>query len=180
MRKKFLRVNYWVAFATRFCIEGGAPMRLLFVAMAVFLVSATGVVLFHGGEAIEEVKVKSELEGTWKLVELVTDGTEEDPKVLEGVSLKINANQIEIRSSRFWIDNDLTYEINAAKNPKEIDFTVTGDGPNKGRKTKGIYKKESDMEYVLCLPVDLDGDRPTSWICKAGSNHVLYRLQKAK
>jgi uncharacterized protein (TIGR03067 family) len=70
-----------------------------------------------------------------------------------------------------------TFKLDLSKKPKEIDVVFT-EGPEKGKTSLGIYELEGDV-YKVCI--GLTGKkRPTEFISKPGSGHVLEVLKRQK
>src|SRR5690348_7868879 len=99
------------------------------------------------------------LQGTWKLVKLVADGKPAHADLMEKTRLTFSGKQL-LSIDPSGERQESTVKLDAAKNPKEIDFTVNR-GPQKGAKALGIYSLEGD-ELTLCFS-DPGQQRPSSF-----------------
>ena len=64
----------------------------------------------------------------------------------------------------------------AAKDPKELDITPS-DGPDKDKVASGIFRIEKG-ELHLCLGRPGQGNRPTAFESKEGSEHMVVTLKR--
>jgi uncharacterized protein (TIGR03067 family) len=71
---------------------------------------------------------------------------------------------------------ELTFKLNAAKKPKEIDVTAKKNGQDEIH--KGIYVFDKD-ELKICISRAPD-DRPTEFASQAGTMTELSRLKREK
>lgn len=138
---------------------------------------ATGLVA--AGDADKESK---QFQGTWEVLFIEAGGT----KAAAG---KINPGgiRIVIAGDKFKFlypkekegDWDLTFKLDPAKKPKQIDLTNLN-GPFKGQPVLGIYAWEG-TSLKLCFPDDPENDktRPKAFGTAKGSTLKVYYLKKA-
>jgi RNA polymerase sigma factor (sigma-70 family) len=95
----------------------------------------------------------------------------------KGEPWNINKERLFMYANRGGFSPGFVYRLNAGKNPKHIDLSVTEKG---GVFIKGIYALEGD-ELRICL-APKDKDRPTEFASKPGAAEflILHRLGKAK
>jgi uncharacterized protein (TIGR03067 family) len=130
-------------------------------------------VLFLAGGAAEDAR---KLQGTWQVLAAEDDGevvAEEDLKQLRVVFTDDNVQVKEGAKAQ----KKFTFKLDPKKSPKAIDFTYT-DGPKKGMTDRGIYLLEGDY-LKLCIRTK-DGERPTVFASKEGSQVFLIVLRRAK
>ena len=116
------------------------------------------------------------LQGTWNFVTLEVDGMKLPEAMLKGSS------NIVIKGDTFkTITGGVIYEANiridAAKNPKTIDFIFT-DGPEKGKTSLGIYEVDGD-DLKICLGLSRKY-RPAQFATTQGSRNALETLKRVK
>ncbi|HLW66180.1 MAG TPA: sigma-70 family RNA polymerase sigma factor [Gemmataceae bacterium] len=123
---------------------------------------------------------KDNLQGTWRVVTMVTDGmpnVKENPDdeadaVFAGDTLALVAQPAGKKFREFNIKLDET------KKPKAIDLTVT-EGRGKGGVAQAIYELDGD-NLKLCFPQDQEGARPTEFTSNVGSRQVLFTMRRQK
>ncbi len=123
---------------------------------------------------------KDKLQGTWRIVEMVTDGkpnTKENPDDEADVIFKGDtiAMVVQPAGKQFL---KLTYKLDATKKPKVIDLTKAA-GVGKGKTAAGIYELDGDT-LKLCFPQDEDRARPTKFTSVEGARHVLFTMRRQK
>jgi uncharacterized protein (TIGR03067 family) len=121
--------------------------------------------------------IKEELErlrGTWKFVAVDQDGTKVPEALFKNARLICKGDHFGYVVGETATAG--TFRVDPAKKPKTIDVTFT-EGPEKGNTTLGIYELEGDT-YRICI--SLGKDRPTEFISKPNSGHVLEVLKREK
>ncbi|HXG10950.1 MAG TPA: TIGR03067 domain-containing protein [Gemmataceae bacterium] len=143
----------------------------------VLLVLIVGLVL-AAAQPKEEVKRDLEkLQGTWIVASLIADGKEvpaEDLKDLR-VVIKDNTYTLYVKDKVF---EEGTFTIDPTKKPKTIDSTPTS-GPNKGKKSLGIYEIEGDTLKMASGPAGKD-QRPKEFASKPGTEDELAVYKREK
>jgi len=112
-----------------------------------------------------------ELQGTWTVVELETDGA----KMPYGGS-KIVLNGRKFTTIAMGNDFGGTVEFNALKKPKTFDLLFTT-GPHQGKKSLGIYELEGDT-WRICLAFAGVKTRPKEFAATPGSGFALETLRR--
>jgi len=116
-------------------------------------------------------KEYARFEGTWKFASVEAEGQK-----LPEAQFKDSRLVLKGRSFTFT-EAGATYKVDLGKSPKQIDITFL-EGPEKGKTMLGIYELEGDT-YKVCL--GLTGkSRPTAFVSKPGSGHVLEVLKRVK
>lgn len=117
------------------------------------------------------------LQGKWEVVELVEDGKVIPRSAIEewlpsGGKFQIEDNAVVFVSPHDGKKHVRLFALDQTQSPKGIDLQT------KSRKDAvGIYRIDAE-QVVLCLIDPLDGDRPTEFNSKAGSNRILMTLQR--
>jgi uncharacterized protein (TIGR03067 family) len=150
-----------------------------FSALAVMLAAIATVAVADDAKDAAIKKDRKQIEGTWRVIELVIDGNksaEEDARKLTVVNAAdgtwiLRAEDREI--------NKGTSTLDATKKPKTIDFTVT-EGDGKGNLHLGIYEIGKKTRK-LCF-ASPGKERPTAFSSTSGSEHtlVIFERKKAK
>jgi|SRR5579864_19678 len=127
----------------------------------------------------KEAAIAAELkrfEGSWKLVSLEVEGNpvpeeavkNEPPLVLKGDKFTTMAEGKTLRGE---------FKIDPTVKPKTIDVMFM-DGAAQGKLHQGIYELEGDT-YKVCMGMP-GKPRPTEFVSKPGSGHVLEVLKREK
>jgi len=122
-------------------------------------------------------KDRQQIEGTWRIVELVINGNpakEEDVKKLtvcngaDGTwSLRSEEKEISKGTSTF----------DPTQKPKTIDFTPTV-GDSAGKLHLGIYELGEDVRKLCFAPPEKE--RPTEFSSDPNSGHILVTFKRVK
>lgn len=142
---------------------------------AVVALSASVLMLVGQSNAGGAKADKEKLQGTWNLV-----GAEGGGKPLPDEFIKEHAAKLTIKADKmFWKtpkdEDEGTYQLDAAKKPKEIDITTK----QIGKAAKGIYLLEGD-DLRICIDISGKNGRPTEFKTKEGSTQMLYIFKRAK
>ncbi len=119
---------------------------------------------------------RDRLQGDWKIIAQVENGTDAPPKRQENVRLRFAADKLIIREGDQ--KREATFRLDPARKPSTIEL-VPDDGPNKGKKALGIYQLSGDT-LTLCLTLQEGKDPPGDFTAKAGSGRVLLTLERIK
>ncbi len=140
------------------------------------LVLTAGLLL--AAQGAREAAVKKDLEklrGTWRYESLVVEGTKADEDDFKNARLVCEGEKFTMN------DGTATYRgtlhLDPAKKPRTIDVVFT-DGPEKGKTSFGIYEVEGDT-FKVCIGL-AGKERPTEFVSKPGSGHVLEVLKREK
>jgi uncharacterized protein (TIGR03067 family) len=112
--------------------------------------------------------------GTWRFLWVEVEGRRVPAETLRHSRLVLTGN-------RFLLSGDPvtyrgTFTLRPAQEPKEIDVYFTS-GPGAGLKALGIYELVGDV-YTACF--GLPGtERPSEFVSRPGSGHVLQVLRRA-
>src|SRR5262249_5845325 len=113
------------------------------------------------------------LEGTWQLVSAVNDGKDTDAEVTKKIRVVIKDGKHTVYFSDTVVVKEIPFTIDVAANPK-----TTEDKLPDGKTIKGIYKLDRD-KLTSCMAA-VGKDRPTEFVSKSGSNHILRVFTRAK
>ncbi len=140
-------------------------MKLRRLAMAVLAV------LTACGPALSDDKDKKDkLDGTWIMESGERNGQPLPDDVAKTLKLTIMGEKLKIEAQ--GNEREGTIKIDAGKKPKEIDITV-GE-----RMTKGIYELDGDtLKICHARP---NGERPTEFSAKEGTNQMMMVLKREK
>src|SRR5262245_8156084 len=141
-------------------------MRLL---CAVLFLAASGTVI-AADDAKEAAK---KLEGTYEVVELITEG-KPDPKKDDVQSVVIKDGEITIKTGKR--DESAKFTLDPSKKPAHIDIMPGGD-----EKVLGIYQtKETDkgLELTIAFRKDKNTERPTDFKGEGKDDVILTLLRK--
>ncbi len=132
---------------------------------------ATFTTLAACGLALADDKDKKDkLDGTWTLESGERNGQPFPDEVAKTMKLTITGEKLKIEAQ--GNEREGTIKIDASKKPKELDITV-GE-----RMTKGIYELDGDtLKICQARP---NGDRPTEFSGKEGTNQMLMVLKREK
>lgn len=117
------------------------------------------------------------LQGKWEVAELVEDGKVIPRSAIEewlpsGGNFQIEDNAVVFVSPHDGKKHIRLFALDQTQSPKGIELQT------KSRKDAvGIYRIDAE-QVVLCLIDPLDGERPTEFNSKAGSNRILMTLQR--
>ena len=121
---------------------------------------------------------KKELEkfkGTWRWIFLESEGVKVPEDQFKNSRLVIDGDRF--TSQEADVTYRGTFKVSPGSKPKAIDVVFT-EGPEKGKSFKGIYELEGDV-YKVCLGMP-GRERPTQFVSKPGSGHVLEILRRQK
>jgi uncharacterized protein (TIGR03067 family) len=122
-------------------------------------------------------KDMAQLEGEWTMVSAEANGqtVPEDvvktgKRVVKGNETTVTLGDRVLMKAKFIVD--------PSKKPKQIDYTVTSEGANKGKVVKGIYEIDGDtVKFCFSGP---DKDRPKEFSSPAESGHTYSVWKKEK
>ena len=118
------------------------------------------------------------LEGVWKAVKQVNNGTEEEPKMGgEDVVIEFKGRTLLLAGKEFLT----VATMDPAADPKCIDFKSLVDmGPvSKGMVFEGIYKLDGDT-LVLALHLEGGSNRPAKFESEKDSKVIVVTFERQK
>ncbi len=118
-------------------------------------------------------KEYARFEGTWRFSSFEIEGMKQPASDFKNIRLVLKGDQWTLQGG----PDKGTFKIDPTKNPKQIDV-LFAEGPEKGKTALGIYELEGDR-YTVCLGL-VGRDRPTQFVSKPGSGHVLEVLRRVK
>jgi uncharacterized protein (TIGR03067 family) len=136
--------------------------------------------LTHADEAPpgEAERARTKLEGTWELVAMQTGGTEK-PRPGSGEGLVIDRGRIRFQEKSAAPPLEAAYQTHPDRKPPAIDLTWLS-GPDKDRRTAGIYRLEEDGNTLtLCLPRPGE-NRPPAFTTRPNSRDTLMVLKRRR
>jgi uncharacterized protein (TIGR03067 family) len=141
------------------------------------LVTVGMMVAAEGDDKGDSKAERMRLQGTWQLVAEVMDGKEQQPAYLKQIRLSFDAEgnwRVEQDSKLLFTG---TNTLDPAKDPKEIDSTLTSPAEHKGKGVRGIYKVEKDT-LTYCSAVDRP--RPRAFRADAAAGHNLSTYKRVR
>jgi uncharacterized protein (TIGR03067 family) len=110
-------------------------------------------------------KDREALQGEWEIVKAESDGAPPPPGLLDGERFVFSRDKMTLMGTTG------TYELDATKTPRQIDF-------NPGSKRQsGIYELDGDN---LKLCVGQGDDRPSEFKAERGTDYALFILKRKK
>jgi uncharacterized protein (TIGR03067 family) len=124
-------------------------------------------------ESDDEPKEPAPLEGTWELIQMMTGGARPE---ISWMRVTFREGNVTWQQKDF--DFNETYKLDASKNPKTIDLTVTSEGRLKGQTREGIYRIDGNR-LQICMVVRPDArQRPAEFKAGQGSNCMRFVLKR--
>jgi uncharacterized protein (TIGR03067 family) len=124
-------------------------------------------------DAKDELK---KFEGTWILVSSEKDGEKAPEEALKKAMPKaVSKGDTVTFISDGKEQGQATFTVDPTKKPKTIDATMTS-GPDKGKKSLGIYEFEGDTLKVC----HNEKERPKDFSAKKGSGNTLDTYKREK
>jgi len=143
-------------------------MKFLAIIIVGSMIAALGAAAQEPGKSDEDKIV-----GTWSVVSFVKQGKKGPDEAVEKFSVTFDK-----AGNLLFSDGDkkmeLTYKLDAAKSPKEIDLNED----EKGIVHKGIYVFDGDNLKICSAYPPLE--RPTEFVSPEGENIGLIVLKRAK
>jgi uncharacterized protein (TIGR03067 family) len=135
--------------------------------MIIALVPACTLALLPGctGNDRETVNDGTALQGEWEIVSAESNGEPPPPGLLNGARFAFSGNRLTL------IGKEGEFQIDASKNPRQIDF-ICG-----GNRQVGIYRLEGDRLLLCVGPAD---DRPREFKTKPRTDHSLFVLKRKR
>ncbi len=113
------------------------------------------------------------LDGVWKMASLTRAGVVGTRSPLFDATWTVKDGKITFNDGKGHTRSH-KISIDESKNPKTIDFTYL-EGPDKGKKSLGIFKMEGDGKLVICW-AEPGKERPTKFSTGANPNVDLQVL----
>lgn len=123
----------------------------------------------------EASKDQEKFQGTWKLVSVTREGEQEPDDHIADLILIVVGNKRTVKRGDEVV-SESTFKLDPTKKPKTIDLTPTT-GDLKGQTLPGIYEIDEHTQKI-CL--GLTGERPTAFVSKQGSGHILQVFRREK
>jgi uncharacterized protein (TIGR03067 family) len=113
--------------------------------------------------------------GNWRFVSEEFDGEKLPDEVFQKDTLILKGKQFASFVAGRLVHGEI--KIDPLAKPKTIDI-IFNEGPGKGHSQKGIYELDGDTQkFCIALP---DKPRPTDFVSKPDSGHILQVLQREK
>jgi uncharacterized protein (TIGR03067 family) len=133
---------------------------------------------FYCAEPPDAVKQElAKLEGEWSMESGEANGQALPPDLVKTGKRAVKGDETTVSiGDRVYMKAKFT--IDPGKKPKQIDYTVTNEGPNKGKTVKGIYELDGDkVKFCFGGP---DKDRPTDFSAPADSGRTYSVWKRVK
>lgn len=121
-------------------------------------------------------KDRAKLQGLWIVVSSERNGKPTDRINGDTLTIAGDTFAVKIKSTDSQVKGTLKFDASAA--PKTIDMKFT-EGKDKDRTSEGIYLLDGD-NLKLCLADPGRKPRPSEFVTKADSGHVLIQLKREK
>ncbi len=135
------------------------------------VLSLTGFLVIAAAQAQDNAK---DLDGKWVVVSAERDGKADDN--LKG-AVRVNAGGKYTVTPKDGKPIPGAFKVDATKKPRTMDM-MPEEGRYKGKTLLGVYEVDGDTLKV-CF-AEPGKDRPTEFISKAGSGHVLVLHKRVK
>jgi uncharacterized protein (TIGR03067 family) len=146
--------------------------RKLVAGMLVALLVGAGTT---GRDAEKQKKDDESIVGLWKIVHHEKAGEKVPEEKFKDVKVLFHADgKLTVMEEGKQLE--LTFKLDAAKKPKQIDVTAKKDGQDEVH--KGIYGLDKN-DLKICLSRAPD-ERPTEFVSQAGTTIDLFRLKREK
>lgn len=149
--------------------------RLLFVTIGLGAWLATPALAADKAAEVEAERAR--FRGTWQLVSAVSDGVKTPDDVAAKVRVVIAGSKHSVYLGDKVLAHDVGWEIDPTTEPRSTTDTIN-DGPDKGKRIRGIYRLEGDTLTSCVGPID--GPRPVEFAAKAGSGQTLRVFRRVK
>ncbi|GAC1466729.1 MAG: hypothetical protein NVSMB9_07590 [Isosphaeraceae bacterium] len=113
--------------------------------------------------------------GTWTLTEVEVEGKASPAQAFSRFQLIIEKQGFTSKDEEGSTHG--TFKIDTGKTPNQIDLSFT-DGPDAGKTLLGVYEIKGET-YKACIAMP-GKTRPTGFVTKAGSGHVLEVFKRQK
>ncbi len=150
-------------------------MQLHIVINGLIFLIATSLV---AGEPSKQNKGKNDLNeilGTWQVTAMEADGMGGPAEIVGKLKLIFKADELTFTPGEPGFTR-YTFKLDPRTKPASFDMTPT-EGSKKGETKKGIYLLEGDR-LKICFGIE--DERPKELTAKAGSEQVMYTLQRKK
>ena len=150
--------------------------------VGLFLLGASSGSRAGEGKAEAVKKDLKQLEGNWKMVRMELEGRSDSGKGVQKSGVLFDGTQYSFLRNGLATGATATITIDPTKDPKEINFKITG-GTGRGATKLGIYRFTPDGRLEICMNQHRGKNadrRPTRFTTKpsVGSGSVLYVLER--
>jgi uncharacterized protein (TIGR03067 family) len=151
--------------------EGDCMPRPLAGLLGLLLCAATVVAGGDGKKALEQ------WQGNWQIEELTVNGKLAPKDKIENTRVVIEGNKMMLKAPNGEVARAFEIKLDPGKEPHVIT-TKALQGDFKDKMQTGIYDLKGDT-LRICISNRPEGEQPTEFSSKEGSNHVLLLLKKA-
>jgi uncharacterized protein (TIGR03067 family) len=150
-------------------------MLRLFTLTAVFVVFLR-VAFAQDAAAKKELK---KFQGTWQVVSSEENGKPTPDEIVQNLKIVIKGDQLTLKGVEDLLQKfaKIKIVVDPSTMPKLVDFKIEA-GSEKDNTFEGIYEFK-DKQLKICTST-INGNRPSEFASKEGSNRVVFVLKRAQ
>ena len=119
----------------------------------------------------------AKFQGTWQLISAETNGKKLPEDQAKQIRVNIDGDHHTVTFGDKVMARQVKFVFDPTARPKITEDTLE-EGPNKGKKIRGIYVLDGDI-LTSCVGA-IDGPRPTEFSAKPDSGQSLRRFQRVR